>query len=360
MIERMKRNDTFTIMTILTAGLLVAIMCFWYYLLRPLPEPEAWVRPGHMVLVDGMVHANPITKMGANPVSTQFYMTYVKEIEVNTQLERLTSKWQGYEKSSFTLDTLNRNAGDFTKHDLDALGKLLIPYMKHDIIKAAMTYSNIDWEETFTRPIVIYHPEKFHTGAPFHVGDEIIEINGEEIVSAEDISILLESYQVGDRIPVKVIRNGQDLELPIEIKELNSQGRATLGVYLMHRFTFRDLNEDDVIQLDENYSGESGGFMLTLGLIQQLNPTLDLSRGRKIAGTGGITRGGEIKPIGNLDMKVNTAILEGADIFFYPKFQEVEIPENHMHQRIDLVGVRNVADAMNYLMEKSPASKLDK
>ncbi|MEI4927481.1 hypothetical protein Q8G50_33735, partial [Klebsiella pneumoniae] len=65
-----------------------------------------------------------------------------------------------------------------------------------------------------------------------------------------------------------------------------------------------------------------GGFILALGLIQQLEPNKDFSRGRKIAGTGGISRGGDIQPIGNLDLKILTASRKNADIFFYPKFQE--------------------------------------
>jgi PDZ domain-containing protein len=326
-----------------------------WYLLRPLPVSEIWIAPGHLVSIDGYIDAEPITKVKADPVPTNLYMTYVSEAEVKTRFDRITTNLDGYEKrSTFSSYFSYKSSGDFTKHDLNVLGNKLIPFMKHDIIKAAMAYKNIEWEETISRPIVIYHPEKFKTGAPLHVGDEIIEINGELVESTDDINFILEPFHVGDELSVKVVRDGNPIEIPIVIKELDSRGRATLGVYLKHRFTFKDLNEDDVIQLDENYSGESGGFILTLGLIQQLEANTDLSKGRKIAGTGGITRGGDIKPIGNLDLKVLTAIKEQADVFFYPKFQEdqiTEVKKKYPTGNLKLVGVRNIAEAIEYLLE---------
>lgn len=333
----------------------IILMIGLWILLRPFPEPEIWVAPGHLVSIDEYINAKPISKDAKN-VPTNLYMTYVIETEIKNRSERISSYLEGYERSThYSSDLSELSSSDFTKHDLDVLGKKLIPYMKHDIIKAAMTYLNIEWEESFTRPIVIYHPEKFQTGAPLQVGDEIIEINGEPVEAIEDIDILLEPFQVGDQVTVKVLRDGQPVEIPIVIKELDISGRATLGVYLKHRFTFKDLNEDDIIQLDENYTGESGGFILTLGLIQRLDPNTDLSQGRKIAGTGGITRGGYIKPITYLEAKILTAINEGADIFFYPKFQEEEIEFLKTNQtgNLKLVGVRNITEAIQYLIDPS-------
>ncbi|WP_214607697.1 hypothetical protein, partial [Mycobacterium tuberculosis] len=67
-----------------------------------------------------------------------------------------------------------------------------------------------------------------------------------------------------------------------------------------------------------------------------------------------ITRGGDIKPIGNLDLKVLTAVNENADVFFYPKFQEAQIEEVRKAFSIgdiELIGVRNISEAIKYLTE---------
>lgn len=342
------------IMTIINVCLLIAVGFMWY-LQRPLASPETWIAPGHIVKIDDFINAEPISKVKNISLKTNLHMTYVREVEVTTRWNRFALNLDGYElRNTNSHFSSSDTVTDFTKNDLNILGKKLVPFMKHDIIKAAMVYHKIEWEEKISRPIVIHHPEKFQTGVPLQVGDEIIELNGEPIESTDDIYFFLKSFHIGDTVTVKVQRKGNIIRIPIEIKEMDSSGRATLGVYLKHQFTFDGLNDDDVIQLDRTYIGESGGFILTLGLIQKLEPSVDLSKGRIIAGTGGITRGGDIKPIGNLDLKVLTAVNENADVFFYPKFQEAQIEEVRKAFSIgdiELIGVRNISEAIKYLTE---------
>lgn len=348
-----QRKRTLKMLTIINLFLFLLIIAILYFL-RPLPNTESWISAGHIVRVDPYINAGPMTNQ-VNHTPTNIYMTYVNEVEVSTRWNRLTTNLHGYEKRDFSSSYSSQDSPkDFTKRDLNMLGKILLPFMKHDIIKAAMVYKQMDWEESISPPIVIYHPEKFKTGESFHIGDEIIEINGELIESVDDIYVILEPFDIGDKVNVKLNRGDDSLEFPIVIKELDARNRATLGVYLKHKFTFTDLSEVDVIHLEKNHSGESGGFMLTLGLIQQLEPNVDLSKGLKIAGTGGITRGGDIKPIGNLDIKVQTAINEKADVFFYPIYQEEEIKEvkkNYPIGDMKLIGVRNVKEAIEYLLQ---------
>lgn len=332
---------------------LLVLVGFMWYLLKPFSPTETWVAPGHIVTIDGYINSEPITKVKSSTIHTNMHMTYVNIVQVKNRWGRMNL--DGYKmRNSFSQFSSIEVLGDFTKKDLNILGSKLIPFMKHDIIKAAMVHVGIEWEETFTRPIVIYHPENFQTGLPLMVGDEIIEVNGEVVESTEDIFFILRPNHLGDTVTIKVRRKNEMIVIPIEIKELDSKGNATLGVYLKHQFTFKGLNEDDVIQLDSTYTGESGGFILTLGLIQHLIPEIDLSKGRVIAGTGGITRGGDIKPVGNLDLKVLTAVNEEADIFFYPKFQEEQIEEvqkAYSMGELQLVGVRNIYEAIKYLTE---------
>lgn len=327
------------------------ILIYLGYLLWPLRVPELWTAPGNIVAIDPFIYSEPLRK-NSQYIKTNLFMTYVKETEVNSRWEKISLGFKGYEKRAILQSFSSCEDSDFTERDLDALGKALIPYMKHDIIKAAMVHENIDWPEEISKPIVIFHPEKFQTGKALLVGDEIIALNGSEIDSTDDINFLLKNNKVGDNVTVTVVRNHERKDITITIKEFDRRGQATLGVYLKNRFTFDGLSEDDVVQLDDNYSGESGGFILALGLIQQLEPTIDLSRGRKIAGTGGISRGGDIKAIGNLDLKVLTASREKADLFIYPKFQKEQVEaavKMYNINNVELIGVRNLNEAISYL-----------
>lgn len=329
----------------------IIILIFLWYLLWPLRIPELWTAPGNIVSIDHLINAGPISKESKHR-TTNLYMTYVIETEVNSRWEKFTLGIEGFEKRAILKEYAPASDSDFTERDLNTLGKALIPYMKHDIIKAAMVHENIEWPEQISKPIVIFHPEKFKTGRDLHVGDEVVALNGAEVDSADDINLLLKDKIVGDTVTVTIIRNEQKQNIPVTIKELDIRGRATLGVYMKNQFTFDGLSEDDVVNLDDSYSGESGGFILALGLIQQLEPNKDFSKGRKIAGTGGISRGGDIQPIGNLDLKILTASRKNADLFFYPKFQEdlvTDAVKKYNIHNIELVGVRNLNEAISYL-----------
>lgn len=329
----------------------IIIIIFFWYLLLPLSNPELWTAPGKIVSVDRLINSEPL-RMKSNPVPTNLFMTYVKEAEVKSRWDKIYLGFEGYEKRVILHSYASETESDFTERDLNILGKALIPYMKHDIIKAVMVHENIEWFEEISKPIVVFHPEKFKTGLDLMVGDEIISLNGSDIQSIDDVSLLLKDKKVGDSISVTVTRGQKLLEVPITIKELDHKGQATLGVYLKNRFTFAGLSEDDIIHLDDGYSGGSGAFILALGLIQELDPTNDFAKGRIIAGTGGISRGGDIQPIGNLELKVLTASREKADMFIYPKFQEDQVSKAVKKYNIDnleLVGVRNLKEAIAYL-----------
>jgi PDZ domain-containing protein len=67
----------------------------------------------------------------------------------------------------------------------------------------------------------------------------------------------------------------------------------------------------------ENVGGPSAGLMLTLGIIDKIEPE-DLTGGKIIAGTGTIDPSGKVGPIGGLPQKLVTAKSAGATWFLTP------------------------------------------
>ncbi|SDM14855.1 PDZ domain-containing secreted protein [Paenibacillus sp. OK060] len=329
------------------------VLIILWGLFKPLKVSEIWTAPGSILSVDPIINAKEIRE-SAQTHPTNLYMTYVKRTQINSWWERIVLGYYGYTRTSITRLYASESESDFTERDLTILGKELIPYMKHNIVKAALVHENIDLPEEISKPVVVFHPEKFKTGQDLKVGDEVLFIDDIEVDSPEDINFYLESFNIGDTVDVIVHRQRITLEIPVTIKELDRHGKATLGVYLKNQFVFEGLSVDNIIHLDNNYSGESGGFMLALGLIQQLDPNVDLARGRKVAGTGGITRGGDIQPISNLDLKLLTAKNEKVDVFIYPKYQDQEVAKAKATYNLgdlELVGVRNLREAIAYLSQ---------
>jgi len=63
--------------------------------------------------------------------------------------------------------------------------------------------------------------------------------------------------------------------------------------------------------------GPSGGLMLTLEIIDDFTPG-DLTLGRVIAGSGTMGPGGEVGPVGGIDLKIAGAAAAGASFFLVP------------------------------------------
>ena len=52
-------------------------------------------------------------------------------------------------------------------------------------------------------------------------GDVIVGIDGQKVVSADQFGHILENYKVGDRVPIKVSRDGVEREIDITLVQLN-------------------------------------------------------------------------------------------------------------------------------------------
>jgi PDZ domain-containing protein len=86
-----------------------------------------------------------------------------------------------------------------------------------------------------------------------------------------------------------------------------------MGVEIMERYKFPfqvNISVGDI-------GGPSAGMMFALGIIDKLTK-LNLTAGRFIAGTGEITPGGQVQPIGGIQQKMVGARNAGATIFLTP------------------------------------------
>ena len=99
-----------------------------------------------------------------------------------------------------------------------------------------------------------------------------------------------------------------------------------------------------------NESGSSGGFMLSLAIYDRLVDA-DLTKGRKIVGTGTIDANGNVGEIGGVKYKVLGASREKADIFFCPKenYEEAINTKNKYNLKLKIVKVETLEEAINYL-----------
>jgi PDZ domain-containing protein len=93
--------------------------------------------------------------------------------------------------------------------------------------------------------------------------------------------------------------------------------------------------------------GPSAGLMFALGIIDKLTP-LNLTGGQFIAGTGEITAGGQVQPIGGIQQKMVGARDAGATIFLTPA-ANCSDTKGAVPAGLRLVKVSTLAQAVSYL-----------
>jgi PDZ domain-containing secreted protein len=303
------------------------------------------VHEGGLVNVDKYINTASLGKQGAG--NSNFYLTYVNLSSPKVLLDKWIKREMGYEKSVAT-KTIS-GCQETTYDDDVGIGKHLLPIMRHNAISAAMTYLKMNPQNYLVKPIVIYPIQKYKTSKLFQSGDKILSVDGQGINSGYDFYYLVSKKKLGDLVTVQIDRESHSLEIKFQASEMNCNGEVTAGIYVSSNTEFMGIDEAKIINIDKmKFGGDSAGLMLSLATVQHLTPNIDFSHGYKIAGTGAIDHNGNIDEIGELEMKVRTAIQENADIFFYPASQTNEIKMDYKKQ-IRLFPVQTLTQAMNML-----------
>ncbi len=160
---------------------------------------------------------------------------------------------------------------------------------------------------------VIYLAEEAHTNLA--VGDKILEVDEIPVSSLEDIAEVLKKYQANDTVKVKALRNEKEINCEAKLYELD--GQAKMGVSVINDYEY-EMNPQMEIKTKESESGSSGGLMTALAIYNALVEE-DITKGRKIVGTGTIAQDGTVGEIGGVKYKLLGAAKKKADIFICPQ-----------------------------------------
>jgi len=153
-----------------------------------------------------------------------------------------------------------------------------------------------------------------------NIADTVTGVNDKTFESSEELVKYVNSQKLGDKIKVTFQEDGQEKSATGKVIKLEN-GKNGIGISLIDR---TEVSSSIPITFStEGIGGPSAGLMFSLAIYTQLaDPTL--RDGRDIAGTGSISREGEVGEIGGIDKKVVSAAQSGADIFFAPNNELTE------------------------------------
>ncbi|MDP8961565.1 MAG: PDZ domain-containing protein [Actinomycetota bacterium] len=178
-------------------------------------------------------------------------------------------------------------------------------------------------------------------------GDVIVAVNGEPVRLATDLAVRTARAAPGEKLRLAVRRDDAELNVDIAVGSIPGSSQTGLGVSVMTVHERIALPEGVTVDDVSDIGGSSAGLMLALAVYDLFDP-VDLTRGRRIAGTGTVVLSGAVGPIGGIEEKIHAAELAQATIFLAPAEQAAQA-RDVSPEGIEVVAVTNVQDAIEAL-----------
>lgn len=272
-----------------------------------------------------------------------FNLCYVEQINANIPtflLSKLLSNWDSVSKEEVSLND-KEDIKDIYKRD-----KIYLEEANQNAIFVAYKKAGKSVNILDKHLYIIYLEEDSDTD--LKIGDDILEIDGSKIDSLADISKILDSYEVGSKLNIKVKRNGKEMMKYAIVHE--KDGRKLIGIALTSIYDY-EVDPKITFTFSNSESGPSGGFMVTLAIYNQLIDN-DISNDLKIAGTGTIDIEGNVGSIGGVKYKLKGAVDSKSDIFLVPageNYEEAIKYQKKYHYDIKIIGISTFEEAIEKL-----------
>ncbi len=191
-------------------------------------------------------------------------------------------------------------------------------------------------------------------------GDHIIELEGEQVQTAEQLIERLQGKTISDTVELTVNRDGQLQAYEIGFSTFPEAFNAPadrVGIGISAPITDRDVTFDPPVEIDtDQIGGPSAGLMFSLEIYNQLVAE-DLTKGYKIAGTGTINEDGSVGRIGGAGQKVVAADRAGAAYFLAPNedgapdsnYQEALAAAEDIGTDMEIIPIDSFDEALAFL-----------
>ncbi len=292
----------------------------------------------------GTISTKDRIKIENTESSGNFYMAYVSEIKVNipTYIISLFNKdWTLIPKNEVVLT-------NETEEDEKFRSKLLLKESINNAIASAYTLANKKYEILNENYYVTYVDETAITD--LKVQDKIIKINDTLVNNKIEIANIINNSKIGDTISIEVENKGKTYHRKSTLIEMD--GKPVIGIMLTSEKTI-ETEPKIVDNFAATESGSSGGLMLALEIYDNIT-NKNISKNRKIAGTGTIDEYGNVGQIGGVKYKLKGVYNDGIKIFLVPNgenYEEAIEVSKKENLDIQIIGVSTLEEAIKKLEE---------
>lgn len=207
-------------------------------------------------------------------------------------------------------------------------------------------------------PPVIVHVLDLTSDSPLkgkvEPGDRVLKVAGVPLRLVRQLREIVQSQPPGESIPVELEKpGGQTYQLEVVPKPIQLLGgERGLGLRLSG---YEDIDTMPKIHFRSGaYEGNSSDLMLGLDICERLL-NLDLRRGRRISGSGGLDIDGSLTSVRGLRQKFSCARQVSAELFFVPVEDAAQLKGmdfQSSHPRI--VPIHSLSEAIYWLQRPKP------
>lgn len=309
------------------------------FLLLTIKLPYYIDSPGGLIDTSKKVITNENFKL-----SGSLNMAYVSELQATIPTyiySKINKDWNAEKEEKIT-------AGNEKIEDLEYRNKKLLKESYNIAQLVAYNHSNINYKIVNNKVYVTYIDGKAKTD--LKVKDQIIKVDEKNIIDKNYLQTYIASKNINDKITFKVKRNNKLLNRKAILIDVNKEPKV--GALITEDFNIKS-NKKIKFNFKNSESGPSGGLMLTLTIYSYLNK-IDITNGKKIAGTGTIDIDGTVGEISGVKYKLMGAVKDKADIFIVPKgknYEEAKKVKKEKNYKIELIPVETFEEALKKLKE---------
>ncbi len=180
------------------------------------------------------------------------------------------------------------------------------------------------------------------------VGDVVIDADGRAVLTSEDLVDAVQAHEPGDRFAFTVLQADGTTRVE-EVVLAEREGNAFLGVSIGTYVDMAELPFELEVDI-QRIGGPSAGLALALTVLDVLTEG-ELTGGLDVVTTGTIDPLGHVGPIGSIEQKSHAVLRGGADLFLVPS-NDFETALGVIGDRLDVVGVDTLDDALEALAER--------
>jgi PDZ domain-containing protein len=178
-------------------------------------------------------------------------------------------------------------------------------------------------------------------------GDIVVSADGQELTGAEELQAITATASPGDELSLAIMREGEEREVVATLAAVPDGDGARLGVSI--ETVLEELRLPFEVELREGnrIGGPSAGMMVGV-TVYDLLADEDLLQGRTVVGTGTLSSGGIVGPVGGVAQKMQAAADYGADLVLVPASQ-LDIATAAAPEGLLIAGVESLDEAIEVL-----------